>query len=73
MNRADFMTYEQKRAIPPGTARTHANMIRLTQVAKSVTVEHDDGSSTKEIRVIVPGVARPGKTAKDRALKRKGM
>ena len=73
MNRADFMSYEQKKAIPPGTVRTHANMIRLTQVTKSVTVEQDDGSKVKEIRVIVPGVARPGKTAKDRALKRKGM
>lgn len=73
MNRADFMTYEQKKAIPPGTVRTHANMIRLTQVVKTVTVEQDDGTSTKEVRIVVPGIARPGKTAKDRALKRKGM
>lgn len=70
MNRADFMSFEQKRAIPPGTARTHANMIRLTQATRSVKVEQDDGSYKDEVRIVTPGVARPGKTAKDRALKR---
>lgn len=71
MNRADFMSYEQKKAIPPGTVRSHTNMIRLTQVVRSVTIEADDGTKVQETRIVVPGVARPGKTAKDRALKRK--
>jgi hypothetical protein len=70
MNRTDFMTTEQKRATM-GVVRTHANMVRLTQVSRTIKVKHKDGSEGEETRIMVPGVARPGKTAKDRYLKRK--
>ena len=72
MNRADFMTMEQKRAVG-GSVRTHANMVRLTQVSRTVKVKHKDGSEGEETRIMVPGVARPGKTAKDRYLKRNSI
>jgi hypothetical protein len=67
--RAEFMPAKMQEKLK-GVPRTHANMIRLTQVTKTVkeTVQGPGGKEVHERIVIVsPGVARPGKTAKDRA------
>ena len=52
--RAEFMSKPLQELLK-GVARTHANMIRLTSKVN------------KDGKVLSPGVARPGKTAKDRA------
>lgn len=59
MKRADYMTAAQKAAIDPKMPRTHANMIRVTSKVNG------------KGEVVSPGVARPGKTAQDRARSKK--
>jgi hypothetical protein len=72
MNRAQYMTPEQKALWESAEKRegrkikrTHENCRKI--LGRYITVKDNAGNKT---RVFRPGVARPGKTARDRARRR---
>lgn len=76
MERKHYMTSEQKarwaaaeeregRKIP----RTHQNCQRILSTAVKVPVKNDAGKVVRWETKQIPGPARPGKTARDRANK----
>lgn len=78
MKRADYMSDDQKarwrareEKVGSTIARTHKNCQEIFGKTVTITVEDEYGNVTK-VRKFVPGPARPGKTAKDRA-RRAGM
>jgi hypothetical protein len=76
MKRAQYMSSEQKarwaaaeeregRKIP----RTHENCQRILSAVVKVPVKNEQGDVVRWATKQIPGPARPGKTAKDRANK----